>query len=227
MPDAGDQPDRPGLDGWLRALLADPEMLRMGHGQRAEDLNLGLGWVYYGLARALRPRVAVVIGSYRGFVPAVVGRGLLDNAEGGEVHFIDPSLVDDFWRDPEAVRGHFRRLGAPNVRHHLATTQAFIETEAYRAMGEVGLLFIDGYHSAEQVRFDLGAFRGRLAPGALTLMHDSLRVRPSRIYGEPYTHEVRTVVDELRQDPGLDVINLPIAEGVAIVRERAPEEVGA
>ena len=91
----------------------------MGHNQRAADLNLGLGWLYYGLARVIRPARAVVIGSWRGFVPLIVGRALQDNLEGGEVTFIDPSLVDDFWQDAGAVSRYFARLSVRNIRHHL------------------------------------------------------------------------------------------------------------
>jgi len=41
---------------------------------------------------------------------------MLDNVEGGEVIFIDPSYVNEFWADPAQVDGHFRRLGPPNGR---------------------------------------------------------------------------------------------------------------
>src|SRR4029078_1514743 len=44
---------------WIAKLLSHPELVRMGHGQRAEDNNLGLGWLYYALARALRPATVV------------------------------------------------------------------------------------------------------------------------------------------------------------------------
>ena len=83
------------LDAWIAKLLSAPEMLQMGHGQDAASQSLGLGWLYYGLARAMRPRTVVVIGSWRGFVPIVLGRALADNGDGGRVIFIDPSLVDD------------------------------------------------------------------------------------------------------------------------------------
>ena len=69
----------------------------MGHSQSPEDRNLGLGWLYYALGRTLRPKVAVVIGSWRGFVPLVIGKALQDNQIPGELIFIDPSLADDFW----------------------------------------------------------------------------------------------------------------------------------
>src|SRR5205814_2118217 len=64
---------------WIAQLFRDENMLRMGHGQRVEDRNLGFGWVYYALARLLRPERVVVIGSYRGFAPLGFGKALHDS----------------------------------------------------------------------------------------------------------------------------------------------------
>ena len=212
-----------GIDSWARELLADPEMARMGHAQRADDANLGLGWVYYGLARALRPRCVVVIGSWRGFVPLVFGKALADNLESGEVTFIDPSLVDDFWTEPARVEAHFLRFGAANIRHHRATTQEFVQSAGFRELDEIGMLFIDGLHTAQQARFDYESFRDRLAPGALVFFHDTLRVRMSRIYGDdkPYEHRVKDFVGELRRDPALELLDLPVGDGLTILRRRS------
>ena len=143
---------------WVRALLEHPVLCAMGHAQRPDDQNLGLGWLYYALARLVRPARAVCIGSWRGFVPIVLGQALRDNAEGGRVTFIDPSLVDEFWIDPERTRDWFESFGLDNVEHHCVTTQEFVVADAYRRVGRVGLLFIDGFHSAEQARFDHEAF---------------------------------------------------------------------
>ena len=63
------------LSAWIARVYANPELRRMGHNQRLEDLNLGLGWLYYGFARLVRPARAVVIGSWRGFVPLVIAKG--------------------------------------------------------------------------------------------------------------------------------------------------------
>jgi predicted O-methyltransferase YrrM len=212
-----------GIDAWARALLADPEMARMGHAQRADDANLGLGWIYYGLARALRPRSVVVIGSWRGFVPLVFGKALADNLEGGAVTFIDPSLVDAFWTEPARVEAHFLRFGVANIRHHRATTQEFVRGAAFRELDDVGVLYIDGLHTAEQARFDYEAFRDRFAPGALVLFHDTLRVRTSRIYGEDkaYEHRVKDFVASLRTDPQLELLDLPVGDGLTILRRRS------
>jgi hypothetical protein len=215
---------------WIERLLASPEMAGMGHGQSAADANLGLGWLYYALARSLRPRVAVVVGSYRGFVPIVIARAMLDNApvdgaasegEPGNVHLIDPSMVDDFWKDPAKVSAHFESFGVPNIVHHRATTQEFIGTPAFASIADVGMLYIDGYHTAEQARFDHRAFEGRLSPDAVVLFHDSVRERVTRIYGEAsaYRHTVCRYMDELRRDQRVEVFSLPQADGVTLVKK--------
>src|SRR3954451_9365724 len=141
-----------------------PELLLMGHGQTVADENLGLGWIYYGLARVIRPTIAIVIGSYRGFVPLVIGKALSDNGDGARVIFIDPSMVDDFWKTPQDVQAHFARFEVTNVEHHLMTTEEFVKTDAYASLGSVGMLFIDGYHSEKAARFDYESFERLLAP---------------------------------------------------------------
>lgn len=211
-------------EAWIESLLASPGMTRMGHGQRIADANLGLGWIYYGLARTLRPRRAVVIGSYRGFVPLLVGRALADNAEGGQVCFIDPSLVDDFWKDAAAVSAHFASFGLDNVEHHLATTQQFVASESFARLGTVGMLFVDGYHTRVQARFDFESFRRKLAPQAVTLFHDSVYAFRSGVYGpeRTYVHDVREYMDELKRDPLLQVFDLPFGDGLTLVRALNP-----
>ena len=208
------------MEEFIARLFADPQMLKMGHAQRRDDLNLGLGWLYYALARVIRPRIAVVIGSWRGFVPAVIGKALAENLEPGEVVFIDPSLVDDFWCDPARVEKHFVGLGVPNVRHSRMTTQEYVGSAAYRELGEVEMLMVDGYHTAEQARFDYLGFLPKLGPQAICLFHDSVRRFQSPIYGKDrvYEHTVCLLMDRLRQTQGLEVISLPFDGGLTLVR---------
>lgn len=210
------------MDEFIQQLFADPEMLRMGHHQRKEDLNLGLGWMYYALGRMLRPGRAVCIGSWRGFVPAVMAKSMIDNVEGGELWFIDPSLADDFWAEPGRVAAHYEKLGVPNVRHFRYTTQEFVETEAYRKLDNVGLFMIDGYHSAEQAKFDYLAFLDKLSEQAVVMFHDSTRLHQSPIYNRtnPYTHTVCNFMEKLAKTPGLETFTLPFASGVTLVRGR-------
>lgn len=209
---------------WIAELFQSRELTRMGHLQRVEDNNLGLGWLYYGLLRVLRPQRVVVIGSYRGFVPLVVGKALQDNTEKGEVLFIDPSLVDDFWTDPNRVREHFASFGVTNIRHFLMTTQQFVETDAYRTLEPIGMVFIDGYHTYEQARFDHEAFCNQLTPDGLALFHDSARYRVSGIYGpdRAYEHRVKDYLDELKRESSWQIFDLPFADGVSLVKRLQP-----
>jgi predicted O-methyltransferase YrrM len=168
----------------------------------------------------IRPATAVVIGSYRGFVPLVLGRSLADNAEGGQVVFIDPSFVDDFWKDQGAVQSYFAELGVTNITHHLLTTQQFVESLAYQELGPIGLVFIDGFHSAEQAQFDFEAFADRLAPNGMILLHDSIWRLPTRMYGEKqtYVHDVVDYIDRLKQQSQWQVFDFPMGDGVTVVR---------
>jgi predicted O-methyltransferase YrrM len=207
-------------DDWVKSVLGHEVLRAMGHGQRAVDANLGLGWLYYALVRMGRPTRVVCIGSWRGFVPIVLGRGLRDNGEGGRVTFIDPSLVDEFWMDPERTREWFESFGLDNIDHHCVSTEEFIVTDVYRALGSIGLWFVDGYHSAEQARFDHEAFAQRLSDDAVVIFHDSVRPHSSGIYGEDkrYIHTVHRYMDELKRRPHLQVMDFPLASGVTIVR---------
>jgi predicted O-methyltransferase YrrM len=211
------------LSDWITHLLGQPELTRMGHAQRAQDSNLGLGWLYYALGRMIRPATAVVIGSYRGFVPLVLARALADNAEGGQVVFIDPSLVDDFWKDTGVVQSYFATLGITNITHHLLTTQQFIETPAYRELGPVGLVFIDGFHSAEQARLDFESFADRLTPTGMILLHDSVWRMSTGMYGPQrnYVHGVVDYIAELKQQSEWQVFDFPMGDGVTAVRRSA------
>ena len=167
-----------------------------------------MGWIYYALARVIRPKKVVVIGSYRGFVPLVLGKALSDNLDGGQVIFIDPSFVDDFWKDAEAVREHFARFEVTNVQHFLMTTQQFAQSNAYHSLDRLGMVFVDGYHSEEQARFDYETFEGLLDRDGVMLFHDTAECKISRIYGAERAYEcrVKSFIDQLRQDPRLQIL---------------------
>jgi predicted O-methyltransferase YrrM len=219
-------PSAESLDSWIRRVLSDPDLTRMGHAQKPETADLGLGWIYYGLARVINPPRAVVIGSFRGFVPLVIARALADNGSGASVEFVDPSLVDDFWSDADRVQSHFRQFGLTNVRHHRMTTQEFVKSEAYRTLDGVELAFIDGYNSYEQAKFDFEALEPLVSARGAWLFHDSIRIRPTRIYGpdKVYEHRVRDLMVELRANPAFQVFDVPYGDGLTLVRRPAVPE---
>ncbi len=209
-------------------------MRMMGHAQAVDDCNLGLGWLYYALTRIARPERVVCIGSWRGFVPIVLATALRENGNGGRLTFIDPSLVDDFWADPERTRQWFRSFELDNIEHHRLTTQQFVEGAMHLSLGPVGILFIDGYHTAEQARFDHEAFTPLLRDRSSVLFHDSIRPDTSLVYGEEksYRHTVSLYIDELTRRPDLQVMDFAVDSGVTLVRrvpnpaDRVPRAAG-
>src|SRR3974377_652285 len=76
----------------------NPELLKdilqsakpFGHYENRQNLSLGFGFIYYGVARALRPKHVVVIGSGYGFSVVCLALALKDNGQ-GQLTFIDPS----------------------------------------------------------------------------------------------------------------------------------------
>lgn len=200
---------------WLAKVFRLEKLIESGHAQRREDQNLGLGHVYYGLVRAYRPKVIVVIGSWRGFVPIVMAKAQLDNAEGGRVVFIDPSMVDDFWKDSEEVFLYFNTFGLTNIEHYCMTTQVFTLTSVYKDLTKIGMLFVDGMHTAEQAKFDHESFLSKLGNNP-ALFHDSQSTMISTLYDEHYQHNVHTYINELR-DRGYSVMDVPLGTGVAMV----------
>ena len=206
---------------WLDKIFSCPELMRMGHGQNMEKRSLGLGWLYYALVRVEKPRSIVCIGSWRGFVPIVMAQALVDNGDGGRLAFIDPSLVDNHWKQPSETKAWFSGFGLDNIDHHCMTTQEFVKSEAYGEIKQVDMLFVDGMHTAEQARFDHMAFDRKLVPDGIVMFHDSVRRRKSRIYDRdnPYEHTVVDYVNELKQRKYLQIMDFPLASSVTVVRK--------
>src|SRR5215831_5030619 len=85
----------------LRQILEHAKPL--GHHEEPATLNLGFGFIYYGLVRALRPRHVLVIGSGFGFSVVCLALGLKDNRRG--------SLTSDDTSYPVSKHGPFRTVG--------------------------------------------------------------------------------------------------------------------
>ena len=91
-----------------------PELIRtilrharpLGQHEDSRGLNLGFGFLYYALVRALRPRHVVVIGSGFGLRVVCLALGFRDNAKGC-LSFVDSSysvLTDGPLRPWAALR---------------------------------------------------------------------------------------------------------------------------
>lgn len=144
-----------------------------------------LPWLLHGLVIAVRPRVVVEIGSFKGQSAMSIAAGLQWLEEhppsqtliewnalehpapgvppaGGTLYCIDPVRHPDFDR-MLAKFGHERRI-------------RFIEKRADdvdpATIPDIDLLFIDGDHSYRACKDDFDHFAPRVRPGGLILIHD-------------------------------------------------------
>lgn len=200
----------------------------MGHNEKAGNLNLGFGFVYYGLVRAIRPKHVVVIGSGFGFSVVCLALALKDNGC-GRLSFVDPSysLLKDGpfqtvggngkWNDPEKVREHFAQFGVEGViQHYKLTSQDFFNSHyADLHLPSVDVAFIDGNHSYDNVRLDFTSVVERSHKNTYIFLHDT------NIYIRELLHHsgVKRWCKEFKKEDSLfEFIDFPFASGVALVR---------
>jgi len=199
----------------------------LGHNEDAETLNLGFGFLYYGLVRSLRPRHVLVIGSGFGFSVTCLGLGLKDNGA-GRLTFVDPSFsvlkdgpLQTFggtsqWDDPEQVKARFARFGIDDiVTHHRLTSSDFFQRYGLLKLPPIDLAFIDGNHAYEHVRRDFMNVLKTARKDSYVLLHDS------NIYlREMVRHAgVKRWLKQISKHKELfEIVDFPFSSGVALVR---------
>ena len=206
------------LGQFLDKVFKSDSLSRMGHGQDLKSKSLGIGWLYYSFVRACRIKKCVVIGSWRGFVPMVLAHAICQDSTCGEVIFIDPGLVDEFWHDPIKVKEYFLNFGLENIRHFRATTQEFTKTEEFKNLDNIGILFIDGMHTYDQSKLDFEVFEKKLTPGGFIFLHDSMDTNTTKIYGldKIYKRSTKLFVDELKNQGNYESIDFYGDKGLTI-----------
>lgn len=215
----------------------DPSMLAtildkarpLGHHEDESTLNLGFGFLYYGLVRTLRPRHVVVIGSGFGFSVVCLALAMKDNGR-GRLSFVDPSysLLRDGplrtiggtsqWDEPRKVRDHFSRFGVEDiVTHYRQTSEVFFGEWATNGLPPIDIGFIDGNHSYEAARHDFTAAVQVSRPNSYLLLHDT------NLYLREFIRHagVKRLVKAIARRPeDFEVIDFPFSSGVALVRVR-------
>jgi predicted O-methyltransferase YrrM len=199
----------------------------LGHHERRGDLNLGFGFMYYGLVRALRPRHLLVIGSGFGFSVVCLALALKDNGEGA-LTFVDPSysVLKDGpfktiggtaqWDDPDKVRRHFARFGVDDVvSHYRLRSDEFFADYASFGLPHIDMAFIDGNHAFKDVRHDFLSTLTRTRKNSYLLLHDT------NIYlRELVRHAgVKRWLNAAKREKELfEIVDFPFSSGVAVVR---------
>jgi predicted O-methyltransferase YrrM len=217
-----------------------PEMLRdilrfakpLGHYENRQNLNLGFGFIYYGVARALRPKHVLVIGSGYGFSVVCLALALKDNSQ-GQLTFIDPSysVLKDGpfktvggrgrWTEADAVKTHFRRFGVEDIVSHykLRSDEFFPQYDSF-SLPPLDLAFIDGSHTFKDVRYDFSQVMEYSRKNTYIFLHDT------NIYLRELFKQagVKKWLKFLREnDLAFEVVNFPFSSGVALVRVLEPK----
>jgi predicted O-methyltransferase YrrM len=185
-----------------------------------QNLNLGLGWLYYSLPRIYKPKLVVMIGSGRGFLPILIAKGLKDNKDKTACYFIDPSLDDAFWQNKAKTQKWFKNFGVEKIiSHQLYTTQKFIKTPLYQKMKNIDLLVIDGNHFYNYVKFDFKSFAKKLSKNAIILFHDSISRSKNPQWNGPLKF-----LNELKKDKHYQFFDFKIGAGLTICQKTFYEQ---
>lgn len=205
----------------------------LGHREEEATLNLGFGFVYYGMVRALRPKHVVVIGSGYGFSVTCLALGLKDN-RAGKLTFVDPSYsllkngptktvggVNN-WSDPKQTRERFARFGVEEiVTHYKLTSEEFFSRYSEFDLPEVDMAFIDGNHSFAHVQHDVIACLKNSHKGSYFFLHDT------NIYVREFLRHagVKRFLKKKasKHKAAIEWVDFPISSGVALMRVLEPK----
>lgn len=199
----------------------------LGHNEKPSNLNLGFGFLYYGLVRALRPKHVLVIGSGFGFSLVCLALGLRDNDK-GTVTFVDPaySVFRDGpfktmggtgkWNDPQKVNEHFALFEVEDlITHHKLRSDEFFPSYQQFQLPEIDIAFIDGSHAFKDVKYDFLKTLEHSHKNTYIFLHDT------HIYIRELLHHAgvkRWLKILKREEEFFEIINFPFSSGVALVR---------
>jgi len=186
-----------------------------GHNEKTRELNIGFGFMYYGIVRALRPDHVLVIGSGYGFSVVCLALGLKDNGR-GRLSFVDPaySLLKNgplmtvggrgVWTDESHVKAHFGHFGVENlVTHYKMRSDEFFPSFQDLKLPPINLAFIDGSHAYKDVKYDFIKVLEQSHKNTYIFLHDT------NIYLLKFVK---------REEASFEVIDFPFSSGVALVR---------
>lgn len=204
----------------------------LGHNEEPRNLNLGFGFLYYGIARALRPKHVLVVGSGYGFSVVCFALGMKDNGVGC-LSFVDPSysVTKDGpfktiggrgkWNDCNEVQEHFKRFAVHDiVTHYKMRSDELFPQYATLGLPPIDVAFIDGGHSYKCVKYDFLAVLQRSHKNTYIFLHDTNIYVREMLRNAGVKRWMKVLAGH---EKALEIINFPFSSGVAIVRVVDPK----
>jgi len=194
----------------------DPWCSSHGADNGSEDLSAGL--IYYALAYSARARTCVCLGSGGGFVPRMMRQAQRDlNIKGSRTLLVDGAQhVSEerkgIWGSPYWLKedSTFRK-NYPEIELVLKLTEdAFNEVFVPENIS-IDYLHIDADHHYDGAKRDWDLYRTLVPNNGVITLHDTTN------YRDPCG--VPQLVDEIRESGEYDIVNFPIAYGLAIARK--------
>jgi len=198
-----------------------------GHNEKTRELNIGFGFMYYGIVRALRPDHVLVIGSGYGFSVVCLALGLKDNGR-GRLSFVDPaySLLKNgplmtvggrgVWTDESHVKAHFGHFGVENlVTHYKMRSDEFFPSFQDLKLPPINLAFIDGSHAYKDVKYDFIKVLEQSHKNTYIFLHDTNIYLRELVKHAGVKKWLRFIK---REEESFEVIDFPFSSGVALVR---------
>ncbi len=192
------------------------------HNNDYSKWNLGFGFIHYALIRNIRPKNVLVIGSQRGYVPAICALACKDENQ-GRVDFVDAGYeLNDkkswggigIWKDADS--SYFSKLGVEDwISVYCMTTEDFHQN---LPESKYQYIYIDGDHSYEGVAKDYDLLYNHLDDGGFMVFHDVLVDKETQ-WGKC---GVKKFWDEMVKDnqEGSDcLITIPFSAGLGIIRK--------
>jgi hypothetical protein len=194
----------------------DPWCSSHGADNGSEDLSAGM--LYYSLAYSTRARTCVCLGSGGGFVPRLMRQAQRDlGLEGARTFLVDgaPFVSEErknIWGSPYWLEESSTfRENYPEVEIVLKLTEDAFNEVFVPTNITIDYLHIDADHHYDGAKRDWDLYRTLVSDNGVITLHDTTN------YREPCG--VPQLVDEIRASGEYDIVNFPIAYGMAIAKK--------
>ena len=189
------------------------------HNNNYSNCNLGFGLIHYSLIRNIKPKNILVIGSQKGFIPAICGIACLDEGL-GSVDFVDAGYSTEepnawgglgIWKT--ATKEYWKPINCENIiTIHNKKFEDFNVDKKYQ------YIYIDGDHSYEGVKRDFIKCLNLIESESYITLHD-ITVDKETTYGKCGVKQFwNDIKNNSEYSSKFDFVSFPFEAGLGLCR---------